>query len=189
MGLRSLLTTDTNDTQAARLALLTDLASQVTHGLRNFARAGAALARIRDEKLYRLQTQTFEQYCLQTWQMSDEHARRLIQAADIAHQLADFPKTPTNEHQARQLASVPKDKRPEAWQQAIDAAAGQQPGPQEIAAAVAAHRPRRRRKTRPRPIRLKVPGGIVIIEPRHHDANPAQMLQDAATVYQQKQAA
>ena len=73
--------------------------------------AGAALATIRAEKLYRTEYKTFEEFCKAEYDIVPTHAYRLIEAANIK-------KSPngsqvTCERQARALAAVPEEKRGE----------------------------------------------------------------------------
>jgi DNA N-6-adenine-methyltransferase (Dam) len=93
-------------TSALEHQRLTDLESIIE---RRLTEVGAALAEIRDERLYRETHATFEDYCRERWQMSKTHANRKIQAAAVMRALAPIGVTPTNEAQARELAPLLND--------------------------------------------------------------------------------
>jgi len=57
------------------------LESRIEKGLRAFWDIGQSLSQIRDKQLYRQSYKTFDEYCLNRWEMSRRSAYRLIQAA------------------------------------------------------------------------------------------------------------
>ena len=57
------------------------LESRIEKGLRAFWDIGQSLGQIRDKQLYRQSYKTFDEYCLNRWEMSRRSAYRLIQAA------------------------------------------------------------------------------------------------------------
>jgi len=57
------------------------LESRIEKGLRAFWDIGQSLGQIRDKQLYRQNYKTFDEYCLNRWEMSRRSAYRLIQAA------------------------------------------------------------------------------------------------------------
>ena len=69
------------------------------HGPAAFVKVGLALMEIRDQRLYRLTHETFEDYCCARWGFKRAHAARLITAAGVATclPLGDI----ANERQAR----------------------------------------------------------------------------------------
>ena len=79
----------------------------------SFRRAGDILARIRDEKLYRLQYASFEDYCQQRWHFSRQRAAQLISALEIDQTVNNCLQ---NESQARLLKSL---KDPELMKAAV----------------------------------------------------------------------
>lgn len=89
-------------TGARRLA---DAEAKIEHGLTTFWEVGQALMQIRDERLYRAEFSTFEDYCQQRWDMSRRRANQLVEAA----QLGTMVPTLTNERQARALAPLKED--------------------------------------------------------------------------------
>jgi hypothetical protein len=77
-------------------------------GLGSFVTVGTALESIRVGRLYREESDTFESYCEQRWDLSREYGYRLIKAAECYDKLkAALPKgaiLPKNESQVRPLA-------------------------------------------------------------------------------------
>ena len=95
---------------------LCELERVIQKGKDTFVEVGAALAEIRDKKLYRPK-QTFEEYCEQRWEMGKSHVNRLMEAARIVEALKTSPMgevAPTNERQARPLAKLPAEQQPAA---------------------------------------------------------------------------
>lgn len=98
-------------TEAESLAL-TDCESIIESGLQTFVVVGAALARIRERRLYRESHETFEAYCQERWGWSDRRARQLIEAHEVVESVAQTgTMVPVNERQARALKDVPADQR------------------------------------------------------------------------------
>jgi hypothetical protein len=97
----------------------------VERGLKTFFEVGAALMRVRDLRLYRVEYHTFENYCQERWGMTRRHANRLVESAEVVHNVGPIGPTPDNEAQARPLAKLkdPEQQR-EAWQRAVTTAAG-----------------------------------------------------------------
>ena len=87
---------------------------------RNVADVGAALAEIRDQRLYRAQYGTFEDYCQTRWGWGANYARKMITASEVQAQIG----TIVPEGVTREL--VPLRKEPErlqaAWQEAQERA-------------------------------------------------------------------
>lgn len=94
----------------------------IERGLQTFYDVGAALAAIREERLYRAHYATFEEYCQQRWGMTRMRANHLIAAAEVMNNVNHGLQTPANERQARPLASLPPEQQVEAWQQAVETA-------------------------------------------------------------------
>lgn len=95
----------------------------IEKGLDTFYEVGAALCAIRDGRLYRQTHDTFEDYCRDRWNISRVHAHRLISANEVREELLPIGNIlPTNESQARALASVPKKDRQAVWKKVIDKA-------------------------------------------------------------------
>jgi hypothetical protein len=91
----------------------------VEKGLSSFIEVGEALWKIREEKLYRAEFKTFENYCKVRWGISRIHAHRLIDGVEVVKLLPIGNKI-TTESQARELAKVPTEKREEVLKLAED---------------------------------------------------------------------
>lgn len=103
---------------------LADCEAVIEKGWQTFVEVGLALARIRDNKLYRAQHDTFEAYCREKWQYAKSHAYRLIGAAEAVAYLSpigDIP-VPTHEAQVRPLIGLEAAKAKLAWEKAVEKA-------------------------------------------------------------------
>ncbi|WP_331764869.1 DUF5131 family protein [Streptomyces sp. NBC_01238] len=90
-------------------------------GLTTFVEVGNALYVIREERLYRSEHGTFEDYCRERWGFSDSRARQLVGAAQTVTNVtaAGLP-APTNEGQARELSRVPERERTAVWAETVE---------------------------------------------------------------------
>lgn len=86
---------------------LISLESKIEAGRKTFVEVGLALAEIRDQRLYRADYATFEDYCKQKWQWSKQHVYNLIECAPIAKSNPQI----TSLNQARVIAQVPPANR------------------------------------------------------------------------------
>lgn len=94
----------------------------IRRGQSSFREVGAALLRIRDEKLYRDAHKTFEAYIKEEWDFSRAHAYRLIDASaavENVSKLETMP-APSNEGQARELAKLPGDQQSAVWEEVVE---------------------------------------------------------------------
>jgi len=111
----------------------------IQKGWQTFVDVGKALARIRDNKLYRAEYDTFEAYCRAKWQYAKSHAYRLIGAAEVfAHlsPIGDIP-SPTHEAQVRPLIGMEPQKAQAVWKKAIEKAGGATVTEKQVRQAVA----------------------------------------------------
>jgi hypothetical protein len=143
------------------LAILEARIEKATRGY--YIEVGNALATIRDAQLYRESFATFEEYCAQKWHWTTEHVGRMIAAAGVAKRVAPTGSIPENERQARMIASLPEAEQVAAWSEAQEIAGTVQPSPAAIAEVVNKRKPKKRQ--RPKEIRLRVPGALVVIAP------------------------
>jgi hypothetical protein len=68
---------------------------------------GKALLEIRDQRLYRQQHRTFEDYCRERWKWTRQRGYQLMQAASVARNLSTIVDTSAqNEAQARELTRL-----------------------------------------------------------------------------------
>ena len=97
----------------------------IERGLQSFVEVGTALLAVRDERLYRADYRTFEDYCHERWGWERRHAYRLIDAATAVGNVSHGTQTnvmPTSERQARPLTTLPPADQPIAWQRAVETA-------------------------------------------------------------------
>lgn len=94
--------------------------------------AGDSLRIISEKELYREEFNTFEEYCQDKWDMSPQHAYRLINAAkfmsvvETCNQIGDEDRPKCESHIRPLIDGLEdEDKRLEAWQQVIEKADGE----------------------------------------------------------------
>lgn len=87
----------------------------IEKGRQTFLEVGAALAEIKERRLYRQYHPSFDAYCREQWEMGKSQAYRLIDAAEIVTELETSPigdtPLPKTESQARELSKVPAEDR------------------------------------------------------------------------------
>lgn len=83
---------------------LAEAESAIERGLSTFWEVGGALMQIRDERLYRADFATFEDYCQQRWNMTRRRANQLVEAAQMGTMVPI-----ENERQGRVLAPLKED--------------------------------------------------------------------------------
>ena len=101
----------------------------IRRGMQAWLAVCEALHTIRTKRLYREDYPNFGAYCREKWDLTDRHARNLANAWDVALTIDPDPlgnpeQLPQNERQARELKRVPKDRRAEIWEAAVEAAGG-----------------------------------------------------------------
>ncbi len=94
---------------------------------RRFYETGAALGRIRDEKLYKAALfDSFGSYVRQRWEMGRSQAYRLIEASGVVKNLSPIGDAlPANEAQARVLAGLPPAEQKRVWREFLESGAEQ----------------------------------------------------------------
>lgn len=135
-------------TEAERMKLV-DLEMNIREGLETFVTVGASLAQIREQRLYRETHDTFEAYCQERWDWTASRARQLIGATEVVQQIESVTpgNTPPTEKHARELVSVPTEKRAEVWQEAVEGSGGK-PTAKDVAKAAKPYKPASERKPR-----------------------------------------
>lgn len=106
-------------TEEVRLSYLEGV---VERGLKTFAEVGGALMEIRDQRLYRQEYGTFEDYCRERWGLERRRAYQLMDAASVASNVNNCTQIPANEGQARPLTKLDPEQQREAWQKAVETA-------------------------------------------------------------------
>lgn len=102
-----------------QLQELKTLEETIEQGIKTFVEVGSALARIRDERLYRENYETFEAYCKERWGMAIRTAYQYIDSAKVFENVRNCAQIPTHESQTRPLSSLPPDEQKEAWEEAV----------------------------------------------------------------------
>ncbi|MET7900349.1 ParB/Srx family N-terminal domain-containing protein [Streptomyces sp. NPDC005355] len=106
---------------AAEAAQLAEHEAVIERGLNTFVEVGNALAAIREQRLYRAQFGTFEDYCRARWSFGRRRANELIASAQVVGAIAPTDLPPLeNEGQARELARVPEPERAAVWSATIE---------------------------------------------------------------------
>jgi len=93
----------------------------IQRGWETFLEVGEALARIRDEGLYKRDYPSFRAYCRRRWQFGKSQAYNLIGAAQVVKELStivDCP-LPANEAQVRPLVGLNPELARKAWIEAV----------------------------------------------------------------------
>lgn len=94
---------------------LADCETRIERGMKTFLEVGMALSAIRENKLYRISYETFEEYCSERWGFTGRRGRQLIEAAEIGTVVPI-----ENEGQARALGKVPEAERADVWREAVE---------------------------------------------------------------------
>lgn len=124
--------------------LLAQLEQVIETNMKGFVLVGMALAQIRDERLYRIEYPTFEEYLLRVWDMAAKTAYRLMAATKVYKSLEEGLTVenvtnwsqnenvrhgaqieiilPQNEAQARPLALLPEEEQLPVWLYILDQA-------------------------------------------------------------------
>lgn len=110
-----------NETETLELI---SLEATVEKGLRAFWKIGQALRLIRDKRLYRENYPTFEEYCLNRWEISRRSVDHLIAAASVYENFENHGSQilPANERQVRPLTALPPEQQLEVWNQVVTTA-------------------------------------------------------------------
>jgi hypothetical protein len=84
---------------------------EIQVALRAFQRAGERLLKIRDDRLYREEYRTFEEFCREVLGQGYRYANRLILGYELCQDLVaqGISYVPDSERQARELAKYPRD--------------------------------------------------------------------------------
>ncbi len=103
---------------------LATLESTIQQGMQTFVDVGSALLEIRDSRLYRLEHDTFEEYCKERWGLKQSRAYQLMDAAQAVGVLksSTIVELPATESQARPLTVLEPAQQREAWQRAVESA-------------------------------------------------------------------
>src|SRR5262245_2602283 len=117
MGVRTSLTVD----QHTRYEFLKEEIREYIHkGIEAFERVAADMLGIRDQRLYREEFDTFEEFCRETLGRSKTQVNRMIQAGGVINGLMAAGETvlPDNSRIAYELARFPERDRQLIWKRA-----------------------------------------------------------------------
>lgn len=91
-------------------------------GLKSFYEMGVALKTIRDNRLYRKDFGTFEDYCQTKWKLNKSHSYRLIDSSEVISDLSPIgDKLPETESQTRPLTILKTaEERIAVWSQVVE---------------------------------------------------------------------
>lgn len=92
----------------------------IKKGLKTFVEVGQALLEIRENKLYRIEYKTFEEYCQEKWQMPSRVARRLISSKKTMDNLGPNGPKPKTESQVRPLYGLEPEVQNAVWQETVE---------------------------------------------------------------------
>jgi hypothetical protein len=94
----------------------------IERGERHLLSEGQALRQIREQRLYRADFKTFENYCRNRWDFSRQHATRLIDFADVIDDLSVTfgDKLPQRESHARALVGLTSEQRRKLWAECLE---------------------------------------------------------------------
>lgn len=93
---------------------LVSLESKIEAGQKTFLEVGLALAEIRDNKLYRSDYSTFEDYCKEKWGWEKRYWQYVIAASETVRNLPEPSRTIVHsESQARELSKAAPEQREE----------------------------------------------------------------------------
>jgi hypothetical protein len=95
----------------------------IERGIGTFVEVGNALLSIRDQRLYRVEYGTFEDYCRDRWGIGKSYANELIRATKVMNNLDESSSVlPDGMWQTRPLMPLDPDQQREAWQRAVETA-------------------------------------------------------------------
>lgn len=91
----------------------------IEKGVKTFIEVGKSLLEIKENRYYRDNYDTFQDYCKERWGFDRTYAHRLIEASRVTENVANCQQIPATESQARELAKLPDDAQAEAWEEVI----------------------------------------------------------------------
>lgn len=160
---------------------LEHLCQIVDLSLKQFRKAGEALAEIRDLQLYRLTHDTFADFCRERWGISDTHASRLIAAHSFCELLGPTGDLIATEHQARNVRKL----APKQQAEVLDEIHAGTP----VAMAIRKHLPiGKKSRGGLKPIRFRLPGCTLVIEPNRKFPGVEETISNLLKLLEHKQA-
>jgi protein gp37 len=100
-------------------ARLIELERIIDRGQAAFVEVGNALLEIRKDRLYRIEFDTFEDYCRERWEMARRTAYQLMSGAEVFENVRNCAQSnPTHESQMRPLTQLEPEEQRSVWQRA-----------------------------------------------------------------------
>ena len=109
---------------AMERSALTHAEATIEQGLTSFVEVGEALAKVRDEQLYRDEFGTFKAYCRERWNLGESRVYQLMDAAAVTSTIVEPELRPANEGQARALSGLGPETAADVMRKAHDATDG-----------------------------------------------------------------
>jgi hypothetical protein len=122
---------------------LDELTGVVREGLDSFVRVGHALMQIKEDRLWREKSVSFEAFCQVEFRFTRRHADRMIQAAQVVEDISVQSESldpgvqiekPGGEKVVRPLSDVEPEKRAEVWKEAVETAPKDKAGKPKVTA-------------------------------------------------------
>ena len=155
------------DNERSILARLESAVDEVLDAISRMIEAGKALHEIKGKQLYRDQARTWPDYVTTRFKMTARRADQIIVFAGLTatiEAVSEETGTPVpilSERAVRPLAGLAEDELKDAIR---EAAADGGLTPRSIGKAASSRKAKTRKASIPRPVRLRVPGGIVTVE-------------------------
>jgi hypothetical protein len=155
------------DTERTILARLESAVDEVLDAIPMMIEAGKALSEIKGKQLYRDQAKTWQSYVDQRFRMTARRADQLIVFAGLTAAIEAVSEESgtvvpvLSERAVRPLAGLAVEDAKAAIREAV---ADGGLTPRSIGKAASSRKAKSRKASIPRPVRLRVPGGIVTIE-------------------------
>lgn len=107
---------------SAETSKLSEYEETIERHIEAFWEVGNALMAIRDQKLYREDYKTFEQYCKERWAIERREAYKLIDSARVVQNVPILAQIGSKQSHTAPLSPLPPDQQREAYQKAKDTA-------------------------------------------------------------------
>lgn len=109
----------------------------IEKGLETFYEVGQSLMFIRENRLYRKDFKTFEEYCQEKWGRSRSWANKVISASEVAGFIGNGEHVPQNQRQVQPLTKLDTpEQQAEAWENAVANSESGKPTAKEVAVEV-----------------------------------------------------
>lgn len=107
--------------------------ARIKKNIKSFLVVAADLLHIKENKEYKHEYKTFEEFCRAEFNISRSYAHRLIQAKVVDDNLLPIGNKPSEESHYRELAKLPAEQQAPAWEKATETAPNNIPTAKHIA--------------------------------------------------------